>query len=361
MSRARTVGMTALASAMLALSVQAPATADDKVTLGDVQQAIGNVAKTAGVVGVIGEVYVDGKRAAQGTAGSRLLDGKGGRIPPGSRYRIASQTKLMEATVILQLVGEGKLKLEDKLSDVLPEMAEHDYVDRAREITVQQLIRHTSGIPDFMESGKFDVFDFTTSYKPIDLVKAARTVPREGEPGQYLYSTTNYVLLGMIIEKLTGHDRAGEFKRRLFAPLGMKHTYLATKVSDQIKGPHGHGYYPDAKGRPRDVDRLNATIGAEGAISTAHDVSAYYRALNQGKLLPADLQRQMPRPFPELCGGTVSAASGGMPGISSTTFSSTDGRTQFAVAVTLKIDNEQAMAVGDAVTQAAKAVLCPGQ
>ncbi|MBT2227761.1 hypothetical protein [Nonomuraea sp. NEAU-A123] len=54
-------------------------------------------------------------------------------------------------------------------------MAEHDYVDRAGEITVQQLIRHTSGIPDFAESGKFDVFDFTTSYQPIDLVKAART------------------------------------------------------------------------------------------------------------------------------------------------------------------------------------------
>ncbi|MEU8148956.1 serine hydrolase domain-containing protein [Nonomuraea sp. NPDC048901] len=111
----------------------------------------------------------------------------------------------------------------------------------------------------------------------------------QGQAGTDLYSTTNYVLLGMIIEKPTGHDRAGEFKRRLFAPLGMKHTYLATKVSDQIKSPHGPGYHPDAKGRPRDVDRLNATIGAEGAISTAHDVSAYYRALNQGKLLPADL------------------------------------------------------------------------
>ncbi|MGV9374198.1 serine hydrolase domain-containing protein [Nonomuraea sp. NPDC003707] len=361
MSRSRTAGLTGLASAMLALSLQAPATAADEVKLGDVQQAMTNVAKTAGVVGAIGEVYIDGKRMGQGTAGSRLFDGKGGRIPPNSRYRIASQTKLMEAAIILQLVGEGKLSLDDKLSDVLPEVAEHDYVDRAGEITVQQLIRHTSGIPDFMESGKFDVFDFTTAYKPIDLVKAARTVPRQGEPGQYRYSTTNYVLLGMIIEKVTGHDRAAEFKRRLFAPLGMRHTYLATKISDQIKGPHGHGYYPDAKGVPRDVDRLNATIGAEGAISTAHDVSAFYRALNQGKLVPSDLQRQLPRPFPELCGGTVASASGGMPGINSVTFSSTDGRIQFAVAATLKIDNEKAMAVGDAIKEAAEAVLCPGQ
>lgn len=361
MNRARTVGLAGLASAMLALSIPAPATAADQARLGDVRQAIRSLAKTAGVVGAIGEVYVDGKRADKGTAGSRLLGGKGGRIPTDSRYRIASQTKLMEATVILQLVGEGKLGLEDKLSSLLPEMAEHDYVDRAGEITVQQLIRHTSGIPDFAESGKFDVFDFTTSYQPIDLVKAARTVPRQGDPGQYRYSTTNYILLGMIIEKVTGHDRAAEFTRRLFAPLGMKHTYLATKVSDQIKGPHGHGYYPDAKGRPRDVDRLNATTAPEGAISTAHDVSAFYRALNQGKLVPSDLQKQMPRPFPELCGGTVSSASGGLPGISSVTFSSADGRTQFAMAATLKVDNEKAIAVGDAMKKAAEDVLCPGQ
>ncbi|MEU4725267.1 serine hydrolase domain-containing protein [Nonomuraea dietziae] len=361
MSRARAASLTGLASAMLALSIPAPATAADQARLGDVQQAIANVAKTTGVVGAIGEVYVDGKRADRGTAGSRLLGGKGGRIPPGSRYRVGSQTKLMEAVIVLQLVGEGKLGLEDKLSDVLPEMAEHDYVDRAGEITVQQLLRHTSGIPDFMESGKFDVFDFTTSYKPIDLVKAARTVPRQGDPGQYLYSTTNYVLLGMMIEKVTGHDRAAELKRRLFAPLGMKHTYLATKVSDQIKGPHGHGYYPDDQGVPRDVDRINATIGGQGVISTPHDVSAFYRALNQGKLVPSDLQRQLPRPFPDLCGGTVSSASGSMPGITSVTFSSADGRTQFAVATTLKVDNEKAMAVGDAMKKAAATVLCPSR
>ncbi len=350
-----------VACAVLAASLAGPATAAGQGKLGNVQRAIQDLAKTDGVVGAIAEAYVDGKRVDHGTSGSRLLDGKGGRIPADSRYRIASQTKLMEATIILQLVGEGKLRLGDKLSDVLPEVAEHDWVQRADEITIRQLIRHTSGIPDFIESGQFDVFDFTTAYRPIDLVKAARTVPRQGEPGEYRYSTTNYVLLGMIIERLTGHDRAGEFTRRLFAPLGMNHSYLATKVSDQIKGPHGHGYYPDANGIPRDVDRLNATIGAEGAISTAHDVSAFYRALNQGRLLPEDLQRQMPRPFPSMCGGTVASASGGMPGINSVTYSTTDGRVQFAVAVTLKIDNEQAMAVGDAINKAAEAVLCPNQ
>ncbi|WP_433221371.1 serine hydrolase domain-containing protein [Microtetraspora malaysiensis] len=333
-----------------------------QVELGNVQQAIAALAKTDGVVGAIGEVYVDGTRKGKGTAGSRLLGGKGGRIPTDSRYRIASQTKLMEAVVVLQLVGEGKLALIDKLSDVLPEVAKNDWVDRAGEITVQDLIRHTSGIPDFAESGKFDEFDFTTAYKPIDLVKASRTVPRQGDPGAFRYSTTNYVLLGMIIEKVTGHDRATEFKWRLFTPLGMKHTYLATKVSDQIKGPHGHGYHPDAKGKPRDVDRLNATSwGAEGAISTSRDVSAFYRAFGQGRLLPSNLQSAVPKPFPALCGGTVAAISGGVPGINSVTYTSSDGRLQFAVATTVKVANEQAMAVGDAMNKAAEAVLCPSR
>jgi len=252
---------------------------------------------------------------------------------------------------VLQLVGESKLGLDDRLSDVLPEMAEHDWVERADEITVRDLIRHTSGIPDF-----------TTAYRPLDLVKAARAVPRHGEPGEFLYSTTNYVLLGMIIERVTGHDRATEFARRLFDPLGMDHTYLATKVSDVVRGPHGHGYHPDATGTPRDVDRLNATSwGVEGAISTAHDVTAFYRALAEGRLLPPELQREMPRPFPGLCGGTVAAVAGSMPGITSVTFTSVDGRRQFAVATTLKVGNEEAMAVGGAMNEAAEAVLCPGQ
>jgi D-alanyl-D-alanine carboxypeptidase len=68
----------------------------------------------------------------------------------------------------------------------------------------------------------------------------------------------------------------------------------------------------------------------------------------------------MPRPRPSFCGETVASASGGMPGINSITFSSTDGRIQFAVAATLKIDNEQARAVGDAINKAAEDVLCPG-
>src|SRR6476469_4970882 len=98
MRHVRSVGMAVgVACTVLALSVPGPVSADDQGEQGGVQRAIENLAKTDGVVGAIGEVYGNGRRTGQGTAGCRLLDGKGRRIPPGSRYRIASQTKLMEA------------------------------------------------------------------------------------------------------------------------------------------------------------------------------------------------------------------------------------------------------------------------
>lgn len=272
----------------------------------------------------------------------------------------------MVATVLLQLVKEGRLGLDDKLAEVLPEATQQDLVERADEITVRQMIRHTSGIPDFFASGQFDdPFDFTTYYPPVDLVKASRKLHRTGEPGEkFSYSNTNYFLLGMIIEKVTGRSLSAELTQRLFVPLGMSHTYLTTKPPQGIKGPHGHGYYPDAAGKPRDVDRQNASFGgaAGGVISTAHDVSAFQRAFVQGKLLPSSLQQEVvpPPSGGGLCGSepVVRASAGNGPGFLAVTYTSDDGRRQFAMSTTLKVKNEQAMAVGEAIDQAAKAVLC---
>ncbi|MET7329062.1 serine hydrolase domain-containing protein [Nonomuraea sp. NPDC005650] len=337
---------------------------------GDLQQALDALARTGGVVGTIGELYVDGRRVGRGSAGSRLLDGKGGRVPADSRYRIGSQTKRLTATVVLQLVEEGRLGLEDKLSDLLPEVASQDAVERADEITVRQLIRHMSGIPNWFTPDLVDIYDFTTYYSPMELVKKSRTQPRTGEPGEkYFYSNTNYMLLGMIIEKLTGRSLGAEFARRLFVPLGMSRTYLPVRPPEGIKGPHGHGYSTDAEGKVRDMHRLNASYGyaAGGVISTAHDLSAFDRAFYQGKLLPPALQKLIADPpesaptRPPLCGGDpeLRANAGGTAGFTAVTFSSTDGRIQFATSTTTS-DQDPAV-IGQAVSQAAEAVLCPGE
>jgi D-alanyl-D-alanine carboxypeptidase len=375
MIHALSVRVAGLACAVLTLSVAAaPATAAAsglRTELGDVQQAMGSLAGTAGVVGAIGEVYVDGKRVGKGSAGSRRIDGKGGRIPSDSRYRIGSQTKRLTAVVVLQLVKEGKIDLEDKLADLLPEVAEQDAVARAGEITVRQLLRHTSGIPNWFDGKLVDLYDFTTYYPPLDLVKMSRDQPRTGEPGEkYHYSNTNYTLLGLIIEKVAGRSLAAEFARRLFEPLGMSRSYLPTRPPQGIKGPHGHGYHTDPQGKLRDMHRLNASYGnaAGGVVSTARDITRFHRAFVQGKLLPPDLQRVITDPqegqptqppSERLCGGdpAFEVPSGGTAGFIATTFTSSDGRLQFAVSTTTSVGSP--LAISQAINKAAETVLCP--
>ncbi|MEU8151955.1 MULTISPECIES: serine hydrolase domain-containing protein [unclassified Nonomuraea] len=362
--------LAAVSTAALMLATASPATAR-ATAIGDVQQAMENLAKTPGVVGAIGGAYVDGKAAGRGSAGSRLLNGRGGTIPADSRFRIGSQSKTMVATVLLQLVEAGSLSLDDKLADLLPEVAADGLVERAGEITVQQLLQHTSGIPDwFHQSGStepaFDVFDFTTYYRPIDIVKMTRGRPRTGEPGEmYTYSNTNYTLIGMIIEKATGHTLARELDRRLFRPLGMTKTYQTTQPPEGIKGPHGHGYYPDSTGTLRDVHRFNASWGngAGGVVSTTHDLGTFRRAFNQGKLLPPLLQEVLTGGSAQqgtgMCGGKLKGQmlGGSAPGLSTLTFASTDGRQQFAISVTRSTADDNAIA--PAMIKTVEAVLCP--
>lgn len=138
------MSVAAATAAALLLATASPATTVGARAIGDVQQAMETLAKTPGVVGAIGGAYVDGKPAGRGTAGSRLLNGNGGTIPADSRFRIGSQSKTMVATVLLQLVEDGMLGLDDKLADLLPEVAADGLVERAGEITVQQRPRRAS-------------------------------------------------------------------------------------------------------------------------------------------------------------------------------------------------------------------------
>ncbi|TDC00538.1 class A beta-lactamase-related serine hydrolase [Nonomuraea longispora] len=362
MNRSTAIG---LACSILAMGLATPAPAAAQPRTGDVQQAMDALAKTPGVVGAIGEAYHDGRRIDGGTAGSRLIDGKGGRIPAGARYRAWSLTKQFTATVLLQLVKEGKLGVDDKLGAVLPVTAEQDLVERAGEITVRHLLQHTSGIPDYTGHPDLRPFDdLTTRYSPLDLVKMSRGRPRQQEPGErFSYSNTNYILLGAIIERLTGRTLAVEFQRRLLKPLRMSRSYLPVRPGQGIKGPHGHGYYPGPPdGTPRDVDRMNTTSlwAASGLISTSRDLATFYRALAQGRLLPAALREVMRYPVEEqpVCGGSISLYRGSGPGGLAMTFTSADGRLQFAVSATTSIAGQGR--VRPALQKAAEAVLCPG-
>ncbi|MFD0684707.1 serine hydrolase domain-containing protein [Actinomadura fibrosa] len=363
-------GALAAGVAMLVMAPASPATAA-RLPVGNVQKAMDGLARTPGVVGAIGGVYVDGRPAGAGTAGSRLLNGEGGTIPADSRFAIGSQTKAMVATALLQLVEEGRVGLDDKLAALLPEVA-GGLVERADEITVRQLIQHTSGIPDFWSKDgssepSFDVFDFTTYYRPIDVVATTRGRPRTGEPGEtFAYSNTNYTLLGMIIERVTGRTLAAELDRRLFRPLGMTRSYALTRPPDGIKGPHGHGYYPDSTGTLRDMDHANASwgFGAGNVVSTTHDVSAFQRALDQGRLLPPSLQAVLTggaaggkvRQRADGCVDDLYLQGGSGIGYTTLMLYTGDGRRQFEISVTRSVDDATVI---PEMAKAGQAVLCP--
>ncbi|MGW4795493.1 serine hydrolase domain-containing protein [Nonomuraea sp. NPDC004297] len=344
-----------------------PATSATRPRAGDVQRALDEVAEVAGVVGVIGEAYHDGRRVGRGSAGSRLIDGAGGAIPSDARYRAWSQTKRMTATVLLQLVEEGRLGVDDTLGAVLPSTSERDLVERAGEITVRQLLHHRSGIPDYTGPGTTDLRpfdDLTTRHTWTDLAKISRGRARTSEPGeQYAYANINYILLGAVIERLTGDTLAAQFDRRLFRPLGMARTYLPVRPDEGIRGPHGHGYLPQPGGVARDVDRINPTSlwAAGGVISTARDLTTFYRALAQGRLLPAHLRDlvEYPDGRQSVCGGTVGLSTGSGPGGNTVSFTSADGRLQFAVGATTSTRDQPALR--PALFRAAEAVLCPGR
>ncbi|MFF4625326.1 serine hydrolase domain-containing protein [Nonomuraea jabiensis] len=189
--------------------------------------------------------------------------------------------------------------------------------------------------------------------------------------GTVAYANTNYILLGMIIEKLTGHSLASELKKRIFTPLGMRDTYLPVKGSEGIKGPHGHGYTVNEKGAVVDVDKMNATaqLGAGGVISTAHDMSAFKRAFTQNKLVPASLTTVITTipGVPPITGGGPCKGNpefgprndDGAPGYVSTTFASSDGRIQFAVSMTLAMNDDERLGAGRPLGDALTSVFCP--
>ncbi|MEV8129202.1 serine hydrolase domain-containing protein [Streptomyces sp. NPDC085944] len=215
-----------------------------------------------------------------------------------SRFRIGSMTKPFVATVVLQLVGEHHVALDAPVARYLPDLFRgHDAHDR--QITVRQLLQHTSGLPDYL-----DVLDPAEILKdPLahhdarDLVDLALARPRTSEPGEgWRYSNTNYLIAGMLIERVTRNPYGEEISRRIIKPLHLSQTSLPGDATT-IAGPHPRGYVRPGEGAPlMDLTELNPSIaGASGEmISSADDLNRFLGALVGGRLLrPAQLGAMM--------------------------------------------------------------------
>ncbi len=214
------------------------------------------------------------------------------------RFRAGSVTKELVAVAILQLVDRGLVQLDNTVESLLPGL-----VPTGERISVRQLLNHTSGLfdyasdPAFLNPETYAQKHFT----PKELLHISLSHEPTGPPGEkFSYSNTNYILLGLIVESVTGSRLSEVLQERVIAPAGMGDTFLP--VDDgHFGGPHSSGYYrmaADAAGSPlHELTYLNPSFSwsSYGLVSTTKDLNRFQQALHDGRLISQDLVREMKR------------------------------------------------------------------
>ncbi|MGX1490268.1 MULTISPECIES: serine hydrolase domain-containing protein [Streptomyces] len=348
-TRAALVAATAVA---LSAALAAPAVAAPPTTGHEATRAAAQAAVEAGVPGVTVRA-----RDQHGTWSATPGVGRIGTDKPRSaddRYRVGSITKSFVATVLLQLEAEGRLSLDDTVDEWLPGLVRGNGHD-GRHITLRQLLNHTSGVYDytadpgfvrdhFAEDGFFE-HRYDTR-KPRELVAVAMTHEPTFAPGtSWSYSNTNYVLAGLVIEKVTGRPYGKEIDRRIIRPLKLTATSVpGTRATMPQPSSRAYSKLADTVTGPTyDVTELNPSIAyaAGEMISDNKDLDRFYTALLRGRLLPREQLNEMTTTVPaaegigyglglmsvELsCGVTVWGHGGGIHGSTSQAAVTRDGR-----------------------------------
>lgn len=310
----RRTGLTATAAALLAGAAgpaaaatrPAPAPAATTRAARHRMRIDADAIVATGATGVVAEVQsaLGSRTASSGTAD---LADPGTPVPRNASYRIGSDTKTFTATVALQLVGEGRLALDDTVERWLPGTVRGNGNDGTR-ITVRDLLGQTSGLNDYLAVSPDAAEAFTPegyhrsrfrSQTAREQVAAALSRPPQwlpdpvGSPGgrrRWGYSNTNYTLMGLVIEEVTGHPWAQEIHDRIIEPLGLRHTF-SPGTSPYVPAPTATAYtrFPGEDGFTDTT--LAYGGGADGClISDTHDHGRFLRALMGGRLLrPAQL------------------------------------------------------------------------
>ena len=236
--------------------------------------------------GATATVHVPGEGTWAGATGFAHLD-PGRPTEPDDRYRIGSITKPFNAAVVLQLVDEGALNLADPVTTWLP------WLTGAEEITVEDLLRHSSGIVSYTDTALFvDALD--EPWDPRDIVEHCWDLGPLFTPGaEYAYSNTNYYALALLVEAVTGAPWHTAIRQRLLDPLGLADTWVEGH-EDDARGfvtPYLQGI--DVTGR------LDPSWhwASGGMIGTGADLVAWVDALVSGEVLPEALTAAMRTPW----------------------------------------------------------------
>ncbi|WP_240468360.1 serine hydrolase domain-containing protein [Streptomyces dangxiongensis] len=266
----------------------------------------------AGVPGVFGEVR-DAGRTWRGASG--VADVTSGRpVESGMRQRVGSITKSFTAAGVMLQVEQGRIGLDAPIGDLLPELVPGE---RGRRVTVRMLLNHTSGISDYLPyafpslrglpSGpdtspeSLDDNRFRR-FRPAELIEMGLTAPPAGEPGgpTGVYSNTNYLLLGRLLEHVTGTSAEECVTRDVIEPAGLRHTGFPT--GPHVRGPHPRLYEVlyGLIDPPRDYSVYDMSwVGPSAAlVSVMEDLNRFYGKLLAGEIVSRSSLEQMQRTVP---------------------------------------------------------------
>jgi D-alanyl-D-alanine carboxypeptidase len=294
---------------------------------------------SAGVPGTLALVR-DGDRTQTAAAGLSEV-GARRKLRPEDRFRVGSVTKTFVATIVLELAAEKRLRLDDPVARWLPGLLP----DGGR-ITIRDLLAHRSGLADVADDPAV-LNGARSDWPPHRLVALVARRPRTEAPGgAFHYSSTNYLVLGLLVERVTGRSLAAELRQRIVEPLRLADT---TYQPGPLTGRHVHGYrlashqgVVDPAAAPRDLEARSARwAGASGdLVSSARDLARFLAALLGGHLLPARELRAMeavgPRyglglaVYPTRC-GLAWGHTGNLNGVLTIAWSTRDGRRQAVV------------------------------
>lgn len=233
------------------------------------------------------------------TAGVASSAGEG--FTSSTPFRVASISKPFVATLVLQLVDEGLVDLDAPLSTYLPD------TPVGGDVAIRNLMRHRSGLPNYPDAGTFyaDEFsDLTRDFTPEELLGYIGATPASPADQQFEYTNTNYVLLGQLIEAVTGGTLDDALSQRITGPLGLTITHFAGADEPPIAGLAG-AWYPDvfdgASAAP--YDSIATGAWAAGAlVSTADELHLFLGALFAGELMSDASLAQMTDPGPDYYG-----------------------------------------------------------
>ncbi|KAA0745132.1 class A beta-lactamase-related serine hydrolase [Bacillus sp. AY3-1] len=254
-----------------------------------IEQVIDKAADAKNIPGVI--VTVKNGEASWAYASGEGNIERNHKVDADSAFRIGSTTKTFVATVVLQLAGEKKLSLDDTVEKWLPGLIKGKGYNGSK-ITIRQLLNHTSGIADYLTPDLKEklIENPSENYTAEQLIsRALQLEPVKG----WSYSNTNMVIIGLLIQKVTGESYAEQIQKRIIDPLSLKETVLPGSSMD-IPKKNARGYL-NTGDKLVDITLFNPSFAnASGEmISTGEDMTTFFRALLGGKLLTPEMQKEM--------------------------------------------------------------------